>query len=365
MDAKLQLSASKVIPIAFPKGREKFCEVCQQAAYLQCTKCKVTFYCHADHQQTDWVAIHGRICQLLVPIRTSALALQQSSHVENQIKKAELIEICRLVAQGKLLEGKHQEALLAAQFCLRCSIDFHGPCTVQLVPAYLLLAEANMGLDDLALVAEHLSLAEWVVLKNPECGLSVRHRLHRSLGRLHTATGNLEEALFHFSNDIYLASEEYGLDSTVLCGGYFLMANVFVKQGKIPVVHSLYSEISNTWHSHLTKLLETHMQSIPNPANFSASPIDHAQQTELDKMLRAILEFEQNDCRKDSAQIALVAHCLAMLWFIGGDSLKAGGFASTALQASQLIPEHDLTEPIQGLLQLVQNQQTDAQPGSH
>lgn len=49
------------------------------------------------------------------------------------------------MAQSKLSEGKHQEALPAAQLCLRCSIDVHGPNTVQLVPAYLLLAEANMG----------------------------------------------------------------------------------------------------------------------------------------------------------------------------------------------------------------------------
>lgn len=42
----------------------------------------------------------------------------------------------------------------------------------------------------------------------------------------------------------------------------------------------------------------------------------------MNEMLRTMLEFEQNDSRKDSAQIALVAHCLAMLWFLGGDSLK-------------------------------------------
>lgn len=57
----------------------------------------------------------------------------------------ELAEICRLVAQSKLSERKHLEALPAAQFCLRCSVDVYGPSTVQLVPAYLLLAEANMG----------------------------------------------------------------------------------------------------------------------------------------------------------------------------------------------------------------------------
>lgn len=42
---------------------------------------------------------------------------------------------------------------------------------------------------------------------------------------------------------IYFASEEYGLDSTVTCGGYFLMADVFVKQGKVPIARSLYSEV--------------------------------------------------------------------------------------------------------------------------
>lgn len=144
-----------------------------------------------------------------------------------------------MVAQRKLSEGKHQDALPAAQFCLRCSIDVHGPSSVQMVPAYLLLADANMGeegaqngfsaqivsfllmhdcvcvcvhmcvfilafpgLGNLALVAEFLSQAEWAVLKSPECGRAVHHRLHRSLGRLHMATGNLEAALLNFANDV-------------------------------------------------------------------------------------------------------------------------------------------------------------------
>lgn len=49
---------------------------------------------------------------------------------------------------------------------------------------------------------------------------------------------------------------------------------------------------------------------------------DNAQRVEVDEMLRTMLEFEQNRSGKDSAQIALVAHCLAMLCFLGGDYLK-------------------------------------------
>lgn len=58
------------------------------------------------------------------------------------------------------------------------------------------------GLGNLALVAELLSQAEWAVLKSPECSHAVHHRLHRSLGRLHVATGNLDAALHDFANDV-------------------------------------------------------------------------------------------------------------------------------------------------------------------
>ncbi|XP_033943682.1 zinc finger MYND domain-containing protein 12 [Pseudochaenichthys georgianus] len=342
---------SKIISLALPKGTEKLCELCQKTAHLQCTKCRVTFYCDAEHQQADWVGIHERICQMLVTIRSpTVLSLQHAGCIQSQLVKAELIEMCRLVAQSKLSERKHQEALPAAQFCLRCSKDVHGPRSVQMVPAYLLLAEANMGMGNLAWAAELLSQAEWAAMKSSDH--AVHQRLHRCLGRLHTVTGNLEAALFNFANDIYFASEEYGLDSTVTRGGYFLMANVYAKLGGLPIVRSLYSEVAQTWHCHLTKLLDTHVQNVQSPYT-EMEPYDEAQRVEVDEMLRTMLEFEQNDSRKDSAQIALVAHCLAMLWFLAGDSLKALGFGNTALQASQLIPNHDLTEPIQGLLQLL------------
>ncbi|KAK5863377.1 hypothetical protein PBY51_000411 [Eleginops maclovinus] len=345
-------TSSKIISLASARGTEKLCELCQGIAHLQCIKCRVTFYCGAEHQQADWVGIHERICEVLVSIRSpTLLSLQEAGCIQRQLKKVELIEVCRLVALSKLSEGKHQEALPAAQFCMRCSIDVHGPRSVQMVPAYLLLAEANMGMGNLARAAELLSQAEWAALKSSEH--AVHQRLHRCLGHLHTATGNLEAALFNFANDIYFASEEYGLGSTVTHGGYFLMANVYAKLGEMPIVRSLYYEVAKTWHYQLSNFLETHIQNVQSPERELETCYDKAQRVEVDDMLRTMLEFEQNDFRKDSAQIALVAHCLAMLWFLAGDSLKALGFGNTALQASQLIPNHDLTEPIQGLLQLL------------
>lgn len=60
------------------------------------------------------------------------------------------------------------------------------------------------GLGNLAVVAELLSQAEWAVLKNPELGASIQQQLHRSLGQFYTTTGNLETALFHFANDVWI-----------------------------------------------------------------------------------------------------------------------------------------------------------------
>ncbi|XP_061759795.1 zinc finger MYND domain-containing protein 12 [Nerophis ophidion] len=365
MESKQQedLPASEVIPLALPKGTEKLCELCQKRAYLQCARCRVTFYCDTEHQQFDWKGIHERICQLLIPIRTPSLfSMQRAGRIENILKTKELIEICRLVAESKLSEGKHQEAVPAAQACLRCSVDVYGPNTVQLVPAYVLLADANMGMGNVALVVELLSQAEWAVLKSPECGNDVHHRLHRSMGCLHTATENFQTALFHFANDIYFASEEYGLESTVTCGGYFHMAKVFAKQGKLSVVRSLYKEVAETWHTHLGKLLGEHIQNKKKNQSMLAPSFDKGQRVEVDKMLTTILDFEQDDSRREPAQIALVAHALAMLSFLGGDASKALGFGRTALQASQMIPNHDLTEPIRALLQLV-NTAPQSTPG--
>ncbi|KAK5621451.1 hypothetical protein CRENBAI_005980 [Crenichthys baileyi] len=276
---------------------------------------------------------------------------RKSGKLFNNRMKTKLIEICRLVAQSKLSEGKHEEALPAAHCLLYTSIDVHGPNTIQLIPAYLLLAEANMGLDNLAVVGELLSQAEWAVLKSPESGPLIQHQLHRSLGRFHTSAGNLQEALYHFANDIYFASEEYGLDSITTSKGYFLMADMFVRQGKMLIGRSLYSKVAQTWHNHLSGLLKTHVKILQNCAVSSDSFYEKSQQVEMDEMLRAMLEFEQKQSRRDAAQTALLAHCLAMLWLLRGDFQKVLGFGSTALQASQQIPKHDLTESILGLLQ--------------
>ncbi|XP_060788133.1 zinc finger MYND domain-containing protein 12 isoform X2 [Neoarius graeffei] len=277
--------------------------------------------------------------------------------LQNQKRLEHLMELSRAAAKSWVTEGKYSEAVPAAQLCLRCAIEIYGPGDVELVPVYLLLAEASIGLGSLSEAENYLSQAQWMVLKNPGCSWSVLHLLHRTLGCLYSATGDYSSALLHFANDVYYASEEFGLDSVVTARGYFLMANVFMKQEKPDIVNSLYSEVASTWHAHLSKLMEFNSQKEHEEAQY----FDLAQCAEVNRMLSVMLEAQQQDVNTDPAdsttlsysigQRVLLFHSLAMLWFLCNDHKKALDFGRKAAEFSQQCQHSSLTESIQSLVQ--------------
>lgn len=56
-----------------------------------------------------------------------------------------IIDLAYRTAQQFVWGGKHKEAIPAALHALRFSTEVYGSNSVQLVPAYLLLAEASAG----------------------------------------------------------------------------------------------------------------------------------------------------------------------------------------------------------------------------
>uniref|UniRef100_A0A673GI76 Zinc finger, MYND-type containing 12 n=1 Tax=Sinocyclocheilus rhinocerous TaxID=307959 RepID=A0A673GI76_9TELE len=311
--------------LANPKGVKKLCELCQKPAKRQCTKCLVTFYCNSDHQQTDWTKHHHK--------ETGLYALQ---HINWEIE-----------AQRWVSKKRFQDVLPAALLFQRWAMRVYGSCAAELVPAYLLLAQANIGIGSLSQAHEYLSKAEWTVMKTPGCSHTVLHQLHRTLGRLHAATGKYTSALTHFANDVYYASEMFGLGSTVMSGGYFLMADVFLKQNKPGIAHSLYTEVANSWHAHLCKLIDG-ITDIDLPLLC----VDEAQCVEADQMLRCILEFEEQCVKPRPDQSAMLAHSLAMLWLLCNNYTKALDYGKKAEVLIQGLNEQNtLRESIHNLLQ--------------
>lgn len=56
-----------------------------------------------------------------------------------------IIHLTSSTAQKFIFDGKHEKALPAALHALRFSTKVYGSSSVQLVPAYILLAEACIG----------------------------------------------------------------------------------------------------------------------------------------------------------------------------------------------------------------------------
>ena len=57
-----------------------------------------------------------------------------------------MIDVTRTTGQKLLFEGKHEQAVPAAMQSLRFAIDVHGLASIELVPSYLILGEASIGL---------------------------------------------------------------------------------------------------------------------------------------------------------------------------------------------------------------------------
>ena len=92
------------------------------------------------------------------------------------------------------------------------------------------LAEANLGLGRFQQAEEFLSLANWSVLKNPDCSNAIRSQLHRNFGKLYSAKGRLDEALQELAKDIYCSSLEVGPEHVDTSAGYYHMASIFYTQ---------------------------------------------------------------------------------------------------------------------------------------
>ncbi|NXG55205.1 ZMY12 protein, partial [Hemiprocne comata] len=201
-----------------------------------------------DHQKADWVGIHEQIFQLLIPIRAPLpffLTETERKQSREQLveRQKHILDLVQSRAQGLVLEGRHPEAIPAALQAVKLGAEVHGWDSVQLVPAYLLLAEASTGAGCLQEASKYLSQAEWIVLSTPGCSAALQSQLQRALGLFCVAEGNLEQALYHLANDIYLASSTFGLQSLEVSGGYFHMANIFFHQNKLDIANSLYAEV--------------------------------------------------------------------------------------------------------------------------
>ncbi|XP_006023288.1 zinc finger MYND domain-containing protein 12 [Alligator sinensis] len=323
----------------------------------------------ADHQKADWDSIHEKICPLLTPVRTSVpffSSEKERKHGAEQLLRRQkyIADLTYEVAQKFLYEGKHEEAIPAALHSLRFSISIYGSNSVKLVPAYLILAEASTGLGHLTQADEYLSQAQWIVLKTPDCTNAIQSKLHRNLGLVNAAKGDFEQSLYNVANDIYFASCAFGTHDTSTSGGYFHMANVFFRQNKMDIADSLYSEATDIWHAHFSRLIQIQSQTLKSATEIdilagnveaSGEPLSEAQQAEASQILNAILDIREQAPKQKPDKMAIVLHALAMLHYFTMDLPKAHELGVKASLITQQLQNQDLLEDIRCLLKLIKS----------
>lgn len=198
--------------------------------------------------------------------------------------------------------------------------------SIKLVPCYLLLGEASVGLRQYAQAEDYLSLAKWAVIK-AECAPSdstdiinrsrkkipimnakysgspkkrkdneansrknqtggvqlydIRAQLHRNFGLLYASKELWQEAEMHLANDIYYFSLVYGPEHVCVSGGYFHLGRVFQQQNRIDVADVIYDKVVNIW--------DTFWKG--SGIEGAASILGEAQQAEAHQMLTTIEHF--------------------------------------------------------------------------
>ncbi|KAJ3290349.1 Zinc finger MYND domain-containing protein 12 [Rhizoclosmatium sp. JEL0117] len=336
----LSLHATFINPLANPKGIKLGCELCGKPAYIQCKDCRVTFYCDKEHQGTDFRGIHEKICSLLIPLRTPVSVLgseEERIHRDKQTRhrQIQLLELSKTEAHKKLFEGQYDLAIPAALQALRFSMDVYGQDSIQLVPSYLLLGEASIGLKQYPQAEDYLSLAKWAILKVPDCEHRIRSQMHRNFGLLYASLGKYDDALAQLSQDIYYASLVKGPEHISVLGGYFQLGNVFQKlEGRGDVVAAVFDKVVGVWKKALRE----------GEGEEEREVLDEAQQAEAVQMLTTIYTFRTSFAASSTGP-AEVNYVLGQLHHIYGNSERAKEYVGKALEVYEAVlgREHSLT----------------------
>ncbi|CAM9809858.1 unnamed protein product, partial [Phaeothamnion confervicola] len=207
----------KLNRLSFPKGAVPRCELTGLPAAVELVAPGVTlYYATTEHAKQAWQGIVYKIGPLLGPLRTPPPIIGSEEERAKreytlQMSKRALIDLCQQEASKFLVQGQYDLAVPGAIQALAFCKDIFGDGSIEMVPPYILLSEANLGLNRLQSAEELLSLANWSVLKNPDHSVqAIRSQLHRNFGKLYTAQNKLDEALRELSKDVYWSSLEAG-----------------------------------------------------------------------------------------------------------------------------------------------------------
>merc|ERR1712194_304130 len=325
--------------LARPKSVKYECEVCGKPATLKCLECP-TYYCTQEHFDIDWRGIPQLIAQDIVVLRERPKMIGSEEERDRRAEelmgiRKELLELCTETAQKFLVQGKYELAVPGALQSLKFATEVFGSEATELVPSYLLLAEANLGLRRLKIAEEFLSLANWNILKHPQAGSSMMSNLQRNFGRLYAAQQRYNEALQAFATDIYHSSLEYGPENIRSAPSYFHMGRVFQSHQKSDRAASFYAKVVDVY----TSFMETWINEASGEASSDVTAVEVEEAIEIVKHITDYREKRSDDDNADRAKqdrtrldTADGRYTLGLLFIYTGDVGQGSDYLNSALE---------------------------------
>lgn len=291
----------------------------------------------------------NKIAPLLAPLRANAgIVGSEEDRAKREytlnMSKLALVDVCQQEAARFLSAGRHELAIPGAIQAITFLKDIHGDGAMEMVPPYLLLAEANLGLGRFKQADEFLSLANWSVLKNPGCSNAVRSQLHRNFGKLYSAQGKLNEALQELVKDVYCSSLEVGPEHVNTSAGYYYMASIFYTQHRVENALAFYDKVVDIWYKFVASA-----QSDPS----LASALTANQLSEGQEMLSFILQTRHKLLGQGHIATGEAKYTLGLLYLVVGNrgaALECVSFAAD-VYSKHLGPEHPSTRDVMSVLQ--------------
>ena len=202
----------KLNPLAFPKGQTLNCDLTgTPAMYSLITEYTTLHFASKELAKVAWDGILCKIVHVMGKVLAQPSLVGSEEERERRLAavhsgKSAIITLCREEAASHVVKGQFELAIPAAQYALRFGTSIYGEGSAELVPSYLLIAEANLGLARYRQAEEQLTLANWALLKTPHCSNALRSQLRRNFGRLYASQSKFDEALRQLADDVYYSS---------------------------------------------------------------------------------------------------------------------------------------------------------------
>jgi tetratricopeptide (TPR) repeat protein len=335
--------------LAQPKEVKLKCEMTGAPATMQLVTPYLTLYfATKTDAEIAWAGILHKIVPLLGPIRAAPAVIGSEEERARreytlEVSKRALIDLTKNEAANLLARGQYQLSIPGAQQSMAFIKEVHGDNSVELVPAYLLLAEANLGLRRYKAAEEFLSLANWSVLQNPECSNLIRSQLHRNFGKLYAGQGKHHEALKQLAHDVYFSSLEVGPEHIDTAAGYFHMANIFRSQNRVENGLAFYDKVVDIWYKFLANV-RSNTQDI--------DVLGEAQISEAMDMLKTVWQIREKFLGAEHIATGESRFTLGLLYLFVGETQAALGHisASKAIYTQHLGEEHPSTQDVASVL---------------